>query len=137
MSKSDKHKNNAINTPGKGKKTGKSQKRRLSSVRLPDSPGGRQNVDLPSSQATPTREVTHTESEVVPYDERLLERSRTQWQFGDWDSLVKLDRETLQHHPPTAPSWHSWLLPAIFRPTAAVRRNNSSVLRRIGAAAGS
>ncbi|MEF8698119.1 MAG: Stf0 family sulfotransferase [Candidatus Accumulibacter sp. UW20] len=102
MSKSDKHKNNAINTPGKGKKTGKSQKRRLSSVRLPDSPGGRQNVDLPSSQATPTREVTHTESEVVPYDERLLERSRTQWQFGDWDSLVKLDRETLQHHPDRA-----------------------------------
>jgi len=39
---------------------------------------------------------------VVPYDENLLERARTQWQFGDWESLVKLDRETLQHHPDRA-----------------------------------
>jgi hypothetical protein len=46
--------------------------------------------------------VTHLDSEVVPYDESLLERSRTQWQFGDWDSLVKLNRESLQHHPDRA-----------------------------------
>ncbi|KAA1008231.1 class I SAM-dependent methyltransferase [Paraburkholderia panacisoli] len=39
---------------------------------------------------------------VVPYDENLLERSRTQWQFGDWESLAKLDRNTLQHHPDRA-----------------------------------
>jgi hypothetical protein len=38
----------------------------------------------------------------VPYDENLLERSRTQWQFGDWDSLAKIDREMLQHHPDRA-----------------------------------
>ncbi|MBC7488803.1 MAG: hypothetical protein H7240_00945, partial [Glaciimonas sp.] len=25
---------------------------------------------------------------VVPYDENLLELSRTQWQFGDWASLA-------------------------------------------------
>ena len=42
------------------------------------------------------------EQEVVPYDENLLERSRTQWQFGDWQSLVQLSRETLQHHPDRA-----------------------------------
>jgi hypothetical protein len=24
------------------------------------------------------------EASLVPYDENLLERSRTQWQFGDW-----------------------------------------------------
>ena len=30
------------------------------------------------------------------YDEYLLEKSRTQWQFGDWKSLMKLDRDTLQ-----------------------------------------
>lgn len=35
----------------------------------------------------------------VPYDENLMERCRTQWQFGDWDRLAKLDREVLQHHP--------------------------------------
>lgn len=39
---------------------------------------------------------------VVPFDENLLERSRTQWQFGDWASLIKLERDTLQHHPDRA-----------------------------------
>lgn len=38
----------------------------------------------------------------VPYDENLLERSRTQWQFGDWESLTKIERDTLQHHPDRA-----------------------------------
>lgn len=42
------------------------------------------------------------EQSIVPYDENLLERARTQWQFGDWQSLVKLNRETLQHHPDRA-----------------------------------
>jgi hypothetical protein len=41
-------------------------------------------------------------SHLVPYDENLLERARTQWQFGDWHSLANLDRETLQHHPDRA-----------------------------------
>ncbi|KAF0162030.1 MAG: methyltransferase FkbM family [Rhodocyclaceae bacterium] len=44
----------------------------------------------------------HTSSRRVPYDENLLERARTQWQFGDWESLTKLDRDTLQHHPDRA-----------------------------------
>ncbi len=39
---------------------------------------------------------------LVPYDENLLERARTQWQFGDWESLIKIERETLQHHPDRA-----------------------------------
>ena len=37
--------------------------------------------------------------DLVAYDEDLLERSRTQWQFGDWNSLIKLERAALQHHP--------------------------------------
>ena len=41
-------------------------------------------------------------SDLVPYDENLLERSRTQWQFGDWESLALLNRETLEHHPDRA-----------------------------------
>ncbi|MCQ4253824.1 class I SAM-dependent methyltransferase [Stutzerimonas stutzeri] len=41
-------------------------------------------------------------SHPVAYDENLLERSRTQWQFGDWASLAKLGRSTLQHHPDRA-----------------------------------
>jgi hypothetical protein len=41
-------------------------------------------------------------SHFVPYDENLLERARTQWQFGDWESLARLERDTLQHHPDRA-----------------------------------
>jgi hypothetical protein len=43
-----------------------------------------------------------TAQHVVPYDENLLERSRTHWQFGDWESLARLERDTLQHHPDRA-----------------------------------
>lgn len=39
---------------------------------------------------------------MVPYDENLLERSRTQWQFGDWESLAAIARTALQHHPDRA-----------------------------------
>lgn len=39
---------------------------------------------------------------LVPYDENLLERARMQWQFGDWQSLSQLDRDSLQHHPERA-----------------------------------
>lgn len=39
---------------------------------------------------------------VIPYDENLLERSRTQWEFGDWQKLARLDRDTLKHHPDRA-----------------------------------
>lgn len=35
----------------------------------------------------------------VPYDENLLERARTQWQFGDWETLASLERNQFQHHP--------------------------------------
>lgn len=42
------------------------------------------------------------EQSVVPYDENLLERARTQWQFGDWESLATISRDTLQHHPERA-----------------------------------
>jgi hypothetical protein len=55
----------------------------------------------------PTQTITTqfdvvSEQYLVPYDENLLERSRTQWQFGDWASLAALDRDTLQHHPDRA-----------------------------------
>jgi hypothetical protein len=42
------------------------------------------------------------EQHMVPYDENLLDRSRTYWQFGDWESLTQLERDTLQHHPDRA-----------------------------------
>jgi hypothetical protein len=54
-----------------------------------------------STGATGQIEQEDTQN-VVPYDENLLERSRTQWEFGDWESLAALGRDTLQHHPDRA-----------------------------------
>jgi len=34
-----------------------------------------------------------------PQDDALLERSLTQWQFGDWDSLARLSLDALHDHP--------------------------------------
>lgn len=39
---------------------------------------------------------------VVAFDEDLLEKSRTRWQFGDWASLVQVSKADLQHHPDRA-----------------------------------
>lgn len=54
------------------------------------------------SQMAGPMDSIDTQSHLVPYDENLLDRARTQWQFGDWHSLARLDRETLQHHPERA-----------------------------------
>ena len=51
---------------------------------------------MPTNQQLPERElqaaVASKGGEFVPYDENLLERARTQWQFGDWESLARIDR---------------------------------------------
>ncbi len=40
------------------------------------------------------------ESMVMGYDDNhLFQRARTQWQFGDWESLARIKREDLYHHP--------------------------------------
>lgn len=64
-------------------------------------------MSSPVSMDAPVRKIngdddSTLEASVVPYDEDLLERSRTQWQFGDWESLAQLKRGTLQHHPDRA-----------------------------------
>lgn len=57
-----------------------------------------------NSSLQETEAVTESQprQSVVPYDENLLERARTQWQFGDWYSLAMVDRDSLQHHPDRA-----------------------------------
>lgn len=55
----------------------------------------------PRQESVASTDGAHEQS-VVPYDENLLERARTQWQFGDWASLTALARDTLQHHPDRA-----------------------------------
>jgi hypothetical protein len=38
----------------------------------------------------------------MPFDEFLLDRVRTQWQFGAWDELIRLRREEIERHPERA-----------------------------------
>ncbi|MFO1405040.1 MAG: hypothetical protein U1E96_10720 [Azonexus sp.] len=45
---------------------------------------------------------SRAEEEVVPYDETLLDRARTQWQFGDWLSLARMNSDNFQYHPQRA-----------------------------------
>lgn len=69
----------------------------------PDQPG---MASLPqaesNSQMAEQFDSIDMTSHLVPYDENLLERTRTQWQFGDWHSLANLDSDNLQHHPDRA-----------------------------------
>jgi hypothetical protein len=54
-------------------------------------------------EATIDAEVLTPENvSLVAFDENFLERARTQWQFGDWESLASISRESLQHHPERA-----------------------------------
>ncbi len=52
-----------------------------------------------------TNAISHTDPQfnaitTLPfYDENLLDCCITQWKFGDWQSLVKIYREQLEHHP--------------------------------------
>lgn len=62
----------------------------------------RTKLRKPSTQAMVQVIEATSEQELVPYDVHLLERSRTQWQFGDWQGLAQIDRAALQHHPDRA-----------------------------------
>jgi hypothetical protein len=71
--------------------------------------GARKRPANPKKRASPAQPDKATaqldvvsEQQRVPCDENLLERSRTQWQFGDWTSLAVLACDTLQHHPDRA-----------------------------------
>lgn len=36
------------------------------------------------------------------YEEQLLDQVLTQWQFGDWDSLTQIERQSIEYHPERA-----------------------------------
>ncbi len=59
-------------------------------------------IDSITDESEVIHQPKHQKTGLVAYDENLLERARTQWQFGDWTSLMKLERETIQHHPDRA-----------------------------------
>jgi hypothetical protein len=46
--------------------------------------------------------VTQSRSQSLAHDSKILDNAHTQWQFGDWDSLIKLPRESLEAHPERA-----------------------------------
>ncbi len=53
-------------------------------------------------QATYAQDFNYADTHPIPYDEYLLERSITQWQFGDWESLANLNVETIKRYPDRA-----------------------------------
>lgn len=58
---------------------------------------------MPSMLFTENKElvslITTKRSEVIFCDDNLLELSCTQWQYGDWDSLISLSLDVIQDHP--------------------------------------
>ncbi|SJM88986.1 hypothetical protein [Crenothrix polyspora] len=46
--------------------------------------------------------VTIQPSQALSHDENLLEKARTQWQFGDWESLTQINVSDIEHHPERA-----------------------------------
>ncbi|WP_018152972.1 class I SAM-dependent methyltransferase [Leeia oryzae] len=46
--------------------------------------------------------VEDTTQMLMPFDEHLIERARSQWQFGDWGTLTDIPFEIIQHHPDRA-----------------------------------
>ncbi|MDP1614192.1 MAG: hypothetical protein Q8L68_00175 [Methylococcales bacterium] len=74
-------------------------------------------------------ENTATESYTVAYDENLLEKYRRLWQGGDWEDLVTLDSNILEHHPDRAKL-------ALVIATAWQQLNDHSAARRFVKLAG-
>lgn len=68
---------------------------RPATIALPDRSGS----SIGGQMAIFTDEYTET---IAPYDENLLERAKTQWQSGDWQSLAAIDYNNLEHHPDRA-----------------------------------
>lgn len=59
-------------------------------------------LNLTQEATTDVEALTSEDVSWIAFDENLLERARTQWQFGDWESLASISRESLQHHPERA-----------------------------------
>jgi hypothetical protein len=46
--------------------------------------------------------IIHEHVLAPSFDENLFDRARTQWQFGDWSSLIQISHESLENHPERA-----------------------------------
>ena len=54
---------------------------------------------LPLEEITANSAIVDPSDAVVAFDPHLTDRAKTQWQFGDWANLAKLDSEALSNHP--------------------------------------
>lgn len=68
-------------------------------LRQPKSPAAPSAVAAP---AAPPTQTTEPHDGLMPYDAALYERARTQWQFGDWESLAQIEPDSITHHPQRA-----------------------------------
>ncbi len=68
-----------------------------SQLHAPETPQNQAQQDLQDVQ-----QAKYGVSELVPYNPRLLNRSRTQLQLGDWEKLADLDEHEVEHNPAAA-----------------------------------
>lgn len=61
-----------------------------------------ENSALPQTAASTPTSDSPISGELLLHDAHLLDRARTQWQFGDWESLTTIETQTLEHHPARA-----------------------------------
>ena len=63
-----------------------------------------QNQKFPRKTKSAVEDVNIINEHVFApsFDENLFDRARTQWQFGDWTSLIKITQESLESHPERA-----------------------------------
>jgi tetratricopeptide (TPR) repeat protein len=54
---------------------------------------------LKENDFSSTEVANSTQAQSLDHDENLLKRARTQWQFGDWESLLHLQKEKIEVHP--------------------------------------
>lgn len=54
---------------------------------------------LRASEISQTRQPLNLASAAKFYDDNLLDCCITQWKFGDWQSLIKITKNQLEHHP--------------------------------------
>jgi hypothetical protein len=54
---------------------------------------------LRASEICQTRQPLNLASAPQLYDDNLLDCCITQWKFGDWQSLIKITKDQLEHHP--------------------------------------
>ncbi len=55
-----------------------------------------------TTSAVEDANIIHERILVPSFDENLFDRARTQWQFGDWTSLIEITQESLESHPERA-----------------------------------